>query len=121
MVRFELVLVRFELLPGHRYDTVAVEPLIEGIGFGALIADQAYDADWIIEAIRARGAKVVIEQHPRRAQPIAIDRAKYGWRHLVEGFFCSLKEFKRIAMRSDKLDRTYEAIIALAATVIRWR
>ena len=24
-------LVRFELLPGHRYDTLAVEPLIDGL------------------------------------------------------------------------------------------
>jgi hypothetical protein len=32
-------LVRFELLPGHRYDTVGVPPLLHGIDFGALIAD----------------------------------------------------------------------------------
>ena len=42
-------LVRFELLPGHRFDTVGVEPLIEGIDFGGLVADKAFDSDWIIE------------------------------------------------------------------------
>jgi hypothetical protein len=26
----------------------------------------------------------------------------YKWRHLIENFFCKLKEFKRIAMRADK-------------------
>ena len=114
-------LVRFELLPGHRYDTLALAPLIDGLAFGALIADQAYDADWIVREVQARGAEVVIEQHPRRSRPLAIDRVKYGWRHLIENFFCKLKEFKRIAMRSDKLDRTFQAIIALAACVIRWR
>ena len=114
-------LVRFRLLPGHRYDTLAVADLIEGVTFGALLADQAYDANWIIEEVHARGAEVVIEQHSRRSQPIKIDREVYKWRHLIENFFCSLKEFKRIAMRSDKLDQTYEAIIALAASVIRTR
>lgn len=113
--------MRFELLPGHRYDTLAVASLIDGLVFGALIADQAYDADWIVREVQARGAEVVIKQHPRRSRPLTIDRVKYGWRHLIEGFFCSLTEFKRIAMRSDKLDRTFQAMIALVATVIRWR
>ena len=30
-------LVRFVLLPGHRYDTVGVPPLIDGVAFGGLI------------------------------------------------------------------------------------
>ncbi len=41
-------LVRFELLPGHRFDTVGVPPLIEGVEFEALIADKAFDSDAII-------------------------------------------------------------------------
>ena len=36
-------LVRFVLLPGHRYDTIGFAPLIEGIAFEALIADTAFD------------------------------------------------------------------------------
>ena len=31
-------LVRFVLLPGHRFDTVGVAPLIDGVQFDALIA-----------------------------------------------------------------------------------
>jgi hypothetical protein len=53
-------LVRFELLPGHRFDTVGVEPPIEGVNFEGLIADKAFDSDWIIENLNERGAKVVI-------------------------------------------------------------
>jgi transposase len=30
----------------------------------------------------------------------------YKWRHLIENFFCKLKEFKRIAMRADKTDQS---------------
>ena len=33
-------LVRFELLPGQRFDTVGVAPLIKDIEFGGLIADK---------------------------------------------------------------------------------
>lgn len=111
--------MRFRLLPGQRYDAVAVAELLDGVAVGAPIADQSYDADRIVAAVQARTAEVVIAQHRRRAQPLAIDRAKYAWRHLVENFFCRLKEFKRIARRADKLDRTFAAIIALAAPVLR--
>ena len=81
-------LVRFELLPGQRYDTVGVEPLIEGVEFDGLIADKAFDSDWIIEDLNERGAKIVISQHPRRTKPLQIDEEVYKWRHLIENFFC---------------------------------
>jgi transposase len=114
-------LVHFVLLPGQRFDTVGVEPLIEGINFGALIGDKAFDSNTIIAALNKRGAKIVISQHPRRAQPLKIDQEMYKWRHLIENFFCKLKEFKRIAMRSDKTDQSFTAMIYLAAAVINSR
>ena len=73
-------LVRFELLPGHRYDTVGVAPLIEDLDFEGLIAGKAFDSDWIIENLNERGAKIVISQHPRRASPLQIDEDIYKWR-----------------------------------------
>ena len=114
-------LVRFELLPGHRFDTVGVEPLLEGIDFGGLIADKAFDSDTIIADLNARGAQIVISQHPRRARPLPLDRELYKWRHLIENFFCKLKEFKRLAMRADKTDQSFSAMIYLAAAVINSR
>jgi transposase len=114
-------LVRFLLLPGQRYDTVGVPPLIEGIAFDALIADKAFDSNWIIAELDKRGAKAVISQHPRRTQPLAIDEEMYKWRHLIENFFCKLKEFKRIAMRADKTDQSFAANIYLATAVIHSR
>jgi transposase len=114
-------LVRFVLLPGHRFDTVGVAPLIKGIQFRALIADKAFDSDSILSDLDQRGAKIVISQHPRRAKPIAIDDEIYKWRHLIENFFCKLKEFKRIAMRSDKTDQSFAAMVYLSAAVINSR
>jgi hypothetical protein len=70
-------LVRFELLPGQRFDTVGVPPLINGIEFGGLIADKAFDTNTIIAELHERGAKVVISQHPRRAALLQIDANIY--------------------------------------------
>ena len=114
-------LVRFVLLPGHRYDTVGVPPLIDGIAFDALIADRAFDSNTIVAELDTRGAKAVIAQHPRRTKPLALDAEIYKWRHLIENFFCKLKEFKRIALRADKTDQSFAAMIHLAAAVIALR
>jgi transposase len=64
---------------------------------------------------------IVIFQHPRRAKPLKIDEEMYKWRHLIENFFCKLKEFKRIAMRADKTDQSFAAMIYLVAAVINSR
>ena len=114
-------LVRFTLLPGHRFDTVGVAPLIEGVEFGGLIADKAFDSDAILAALDERGAKIVISQHPRRSQPLPIDAEIYKWRHLIENFFGKIKEFKRIALRADKTDQSFEAMIYLAAAITNSR
>ena len=109
------------LLPGNRYDTIGVAPLIEGIEFDAFLGDKAFDANWIVEELDRRGAKVVISQRPQRTSPIDIDLEIYKWRHLIENFFCKLKEFKRIAMRACKTDQSFQAMIYLCSAVINAR
>jgi transposase len=114
-------LVRFVLMPGQRFDTVGVPPLIEGVSFDALIADKAFDSNVIIADLDERGAMVVISQHPRRSAPREIDEEMYKWRHLIENFFCKLKEFKRLALRADKTDQSFSSMIHLVAAVINSR
>jgi len=77
-------LVRFVLLPGHRFDTIGVPPLFDGIEFGALIADKAFDSNAIVADLDERGAKIVISQHPRRTKPLPLDAV------LVRGGLASL-------------------------------
>lgn len=113
--------MRFELLPGNRYDTIGVAPLIEGLTFDALLADKAFDANWIVAEVDARGAQLVISQRPKRLAPRTIDEEVYKWRHLIENFFAKLKEFKAVAMRAEKTDRNFRSMIAIAASVIRTR
>ena len=113
--------MRFQLLPGHRYDTIGVAPLIKGVEFSAILADKAFDSNWIIEEMNARGVQIVISQRPQRKRPLQIDTEIYKWRHLIENFFAKLKEFKAIAMRCEKTDRNFQSMIALVATLIRLR
>ena len=94
--------MRFTLLPGNRYDTVGVAPLIKDIDFDALIADKAFDSNWIIDDLNERGAQIVISQRPQRLNPLKIDAEMYKWRHLIENFFAKLKQYRALATRYDK-------------------
>src|SRR5271157_1222009 len=114
-------LSRFVLLPGQRHDTVGVEPLIEGIEFEALLGDKAFDVDWLRAELDRRGATAVIPPKSNRKETIPCDFAMYAWRHLVENFFCKLKEFRRIATRYDKTDCSFTSMIYLASSMIAMR
>jgi transposase len=109
-------LAHFLLLPGQRHDSVGAEPLLNGIEIGALIADKGFDTDALRQELDARGATAVIPPKANRARQIACDFAMYRWRHLVENFFCDLKQFRRIATRYDKSDLSFSAMIYLAAS-----
>ena len=112
-------LVGFHLLPGQRHDICGVGSLIRDRECGALLAaDKAFDADRLVKDLIERGSKVVISPRSNRKAAREYDKEMYKWRHLVENFFCKLKEFKKVAMRMEKADPSFSANIYLAATVI---
>ena len=115
-------LVRFVLLPGHRFDTVGVAPLIDEIAFGGLIADKAFDSNAIIADLNERGAKIVISQHPRRALPMRLDAELYKVAAPDRDFLLQAQGIQTHRdAGADKTDQSFAAIIHLAAAVINSR
>jgi transposase len=100
---------------------VGVEPLIEDIEVLALLADKAFDIDWLRAELDNRGAQAIIPPKANRKQAIACDFHMYRWRHLIENFFCKLKAFRRIATRYEKTDKSFSAMIHLVGTVLAIR
>ncbi len=113
--------MRFILLPGQRHDSVGVAPLLRDLDFAALLADKAFDSDAIRAELDDRGALAVIPPKANRAADIFCDTEMYKWRHLVENFFCKIKEFRRIATRYDKTDESFNAMIQLVGIVLATR
>jgi transposase len=111
-------LARFLLLPGQRHDSVGVEPLLDGVTIGALIGDKGFDNDWLRRELNERGALAVIPPKAGRKSEIPCDLAMYRWRHLIENFFCALKQYRRIATRYDKTDQSFSAMINLVAATM---
>ena len=110
--------VRFILTAGQKGDAPQAGPLIEGLAAEVVMADTAYDADEIRQAIADKGALAVIPNNPSRAKKHPLDKHLYAQRHLVECCFSKLKQFRRVATRFEKTARNYRAVITLAAIVL---
>lgn len=92
--------------------------MIKNIAFDALLGDKAFDNDWLRKELDERGAIAVIPPKRDRARPVSCDFEIYKWRHLIENFFCNLKQFRRIATRYEKTDTSYAAMIHLAGALL---
>jgi len=109
--------VRLLLSPGQASDMGAVPQLLDGLPIpAAVVADRGYDSNAVLELISRSGAQASIPSCSRRVVKRSVDPAVYRQRNLVERFFCSLKQFRRVATRFDKLARNFLAAVLLAST-----
>ena len=86
-----------------------------------MLADKAFDNNWLRAELNHRGAIAVIPPKTNRKGALECDFEMYKWRHLIENFFCKLKQFRRIATRYEKTDESYSAMIHLAGSAIAVR
>lgn len=114
-------LVDFCLMPGQAHDLRETAALISGLSAGHLLADRAFDADWLRNDLLDRDIIPVIPPKSNRKFPATFDRETYKWRHLIENYFGKLKENRGIAMRSCKTDQSFKAFISIAAAIIQTR
>ena len=108
-------------MPGQAHDLRETGTLIRDLSAGQLLANRAFDADWLRNDLQDRGITPVIPPKSNRRVPAEFDKQTYKWRHLIENDFGKLKENRRIAMRLCKTDLSFKAFISLAATIIHIR
>lgn len=114
------------LSAGQRHDGPQFEPLCEQVQVRRrprqLIADRGYDAQHIRRWLRRRRIRAVIPRRAlakgrhcrRRGRPACIEPQRYARRNVVERFFGSLKEHRRVATRYDKHDTHFLSMALLA-------
>ena len=111
--------LRFLLTPGQVHDLVGADALLPQMAADVLIADKAFDADdRVIRPLASAGKSAVIPPRQNRTAPRPFDQELYKTRHLIENFFCKLKQFRAIATRYDKTARNFLAAVHLAAATI---
>jgi len=109
----------FHLTGGEAHDLVGADALLPDIAATTVIADKGYDAEArVLAPLRAAGKTAVIPPKRNRTARRAYDRDLYEARHLIENFFCDLKQYRAIATRYDKTKRNFLAAIHLAASII---
>jgi transposase len=106
------------LTPGQAHDLTCAQPLLEDVDPGAVLADKAYDADKLIDALNQRAITPVIPPKANRKVKRDCDFALYCERNLVERFFNKIKHYRGIATRYDKLARNFLGAVQLVAAII---
>ena len=108
----------FILTGGQAHDLVGADALLPQMEADALLADKAFDADdRVIMVLEAAGKLPVIPPKRNRINPRDYDKELYKARHLIENFFCKLKQFRAIATRCDKTARNFLAAVHIAAAI----
>jgi transposase len=107
------------LTPGQACDLDGADVLLPGLAAAIVLADKGYDAnERVINPLQAAGKEIVIPPRRNRKEGRFYDAALYEARHLIENFFCKLKQFRAIATRYDKTARNFLAAIYLASATI---
>jgi len=83
----------------------------------AVLADRAYDADYVRIQIRQAGAGAVIPSKKNRTVPIEHDAEIYKERNQIERAINGLKRFRAVATRFDKRAANYFATCCLIAAL----
>lgn len=106
------------LTGGNTHDLTGADNLLPGMEGKSLLADKAYDADKrVIEPLEAAGKTVVIPPKSNRKNPRPYDKALYEGRHLIENFFCWIKQFRGLATRYDKTATNFLAAFYMVAAL----
>jgi transposase len=112
--------IAFLLTPGQAHDLEGADVFLPQMQADTLLADKAFDADQrVIEPLLSAGKTPVIPSMPGRKRPRPYDCDLFGARHLIENFFCKLKQFRAIATRYDKRAVNFLAGV-YAASIFIW-
>ena len=109
--------LRFLITEGQAHDAPACQVLLQGLQPSQVVlADKAYDADWIRDMIYEQGAIACIPPKSNRKRYFEFDKILYKQRNIVERFFGRIKKsFRSIATRYDKYSSNYLALIKIAS------
>lgn len=111
--------MRIILTGGERNDITQIEPLLDGLRAGFVLADKAYDGQRTIDAIEAAGATPVVPRRTCTTSRRPFDAILYKERNAIERFVNKIKHFRRVATRYDKLARNYRSFLLLVA-ILNW-
>lgn len=113
--------LRFRITAGQSADIHEMMPLLAQRAPKVVIADTAYDSNKTRSTLSGWGSQIVIPSHPQRKIPFPLDKEMYKKRCSVEIFINKVKQYRRLATRYDKTQKSYAAMVAIACIRIALR
>ena len=111
--------IEFLLTPGQAGDCPVAERLLGHLEEGTIVlADKAYDADWLRRQIEAAGAAPNIPAMVHRRWKPCFSPVLYRARNRIERFFNKIKHYRRLATRYEKHATNFLGLLKLAAIQI---
>ncbi len=83
-----------------------------------MIADKAYSAAWLLDALRLKRIVPIIPNRMDQPHNPDFDRTTYRQRNRIERLVGKLKQFRRVATRYDKLATHYLAFVQIASLMV---
>jgi transposase len=108
----------FLVTAGQTADCTQAIPLLGEYKAEAVLADKGYDTDAIVQHIERSGAEPVIPPKANRKVSRPYNKTLYKQRNQIERCFSKLKHFRRFATRFEKNKVNFQAIVALACSVL---
>lgn len=108
------------LTGGQVHDSVMMQSALNELDIkgSTVLADKAYGSWENREYIANRDADFCIPPKSNAVDPWYCDYVHYKERHVVECFFMKMKDYRRIAMRFEKLARRFLGFVHLAAALV---
>ncbi len=104
---------------GQVHDSTEADHLLLYAKGDAVIADSAYDADRLIDAVKEREMKPVIAMNPtRKYNRRRRDRKLSKLRGHIERLFHRLKRFRALATRYEKSSVNFLAVVHIACAMV---
>lgn len=97
---------------------MSLDLIAAGKAAKTVIADKAYDADWLLHYLDSEGIEAVIPPKKNRVQKRTIDYTAYKQRNVIERTINKLKQYRKVATRYEKTAASFISLCFLAATFI---
>ena len=106
------------LTGGQRADVTVSLELLQSEQPVKVIADKAYDADWLLYYPDSKNIEAVIPPKRSRLEQRRVDYETYKERNVIERTINKMKQYRRIATRYEKTAISFSAFCCFAATFI---
>jgi len=101
---------------GQVHDSTVMIDLLDGAEeSAAVVAYKAYNTGTIRQRIADQGSLAVIPTKSNARKPIPHNKGLYRMHKIVERFFCTMKDMRRLTTRYEKLSANFLAMVHIFA------